>query len=434
MDTEKPKTAIGYIHSLGRLSGAPGLHRIRALCEALGNPQDTLRYVHLAGTNGKGSTACMMAAVLQAAGYKVGLYTSPYLVHFHERIRVNGTMIADEDLTRLTGRVAKACEGLALPEGETIGEFEFTTALAFLYYAEQKCDIVVLEAGLGGRCDATNVIEDVEVCVITPISRDHMEILGDTIAQIAAEKAAIIKRGCTTVCAEGQDEEAAVVLRHVSDLQGAVWYPDGQPCRMLRCDIGGSAFVYEGQGYTIAMPGQHQIQNAKTALRAVAALRDRGWSIPEECVMRGLARARMPGRLERLLDAPLVLLDGAHNVGGIEALCNAVDSMLKMRRLHVIMGMVQDKEYEICVRMMARRADVFYACAPEENSRALCEHTIAALAEQECKEVHDCHTLEHAFGIALKKAKPEDCVLVCGSLYLIGEAEKILRTRQKTPE
>ncbi len=164
------------------------------------------------------------------------------------------------------------------------------------------------------------------------------------------------------------------------------------------------------------------------------ALRDRGWSIPKESVVRGLARARMPGRLERMVEHPLVLLDGAHNVGGIDALCRVVDNMLKMRRLHVIMGMVRDKEYEVCVRKMARRADVFYACVPEENNRALCEHTVAALAEQDCGEVYDCHTLEHAFGIALQKAKPEDCILVCGSLYLIGEAEKILRTRQKTSE
>ena len=160
MDTENPKTAIEYIHSLGRFSGKPGLHRIKALCEALGNPQDRLKFVHLAGTNGKGSTACMIASTLQAAGLRTGLYTSPYLVQFYERIRVDGVMISDDDLTRLCERVTVACESLTLPEGETIGEFEFTTALAFLCFVEQECDIVVLETGLGGRCDATNVIKN----------------------------------------------------------------------------------------------------------------------------------------------------------------------------------------------------------------------------------------------------------------------------------
>ena len=195
MDTELPKTAIDYIHSLGRFSGKPGLHRIRALCAALGDPQDRLQFVHLAGTNGKGSTACMIASALRAAGLRVGLYTSPYLVQFYERIRVDGVMISDADLTRLAERVAVACESIQLPAGESIGAFEFTTALAFLYFVEQQCDIVVLETGLGGRCDATNVIRTTEVSVITPVSLDHMEVLGDTIAEIAGEKAAIIKPG-----------------------------------------------------------------------------------------------------------------------------------------------------------------------------------------------------------------------------------------------
>nr|WP_297284252.1 folylpolyglutamate synthase/dihydrofolate synthase family protein [uncultured Agathobaculum sp.] len=434
MDTAIPKTAVDYIHSLGRFSGKPGLHRIRALCAALGDPQDGLKFVHLAGTNGKGSTACMLDSVLRAAGYHVGLYTSPYLVQFHERIRVDGTMISDADLTRLSARVEQACKELTLPEGEQIGEFEFTTALGFLYFAEQRCDIVVLETGLGGRCDATNVIRAAEACVITPISRDHMAVLGDTVAKIAAEKAAIIKPACAVVCADGQPDETLPVIRRACDAAGAVWYDGMQDMQLLRCDIMGSAFVRGGQGYTIPMPGRHQLQNAQTALRTLAALRERGWNIPQEAEVRGLARARMPGRLERMSDQPLVLLDGAHNAAGVAALTRTVDEMLKMRRLLVVMGMVKDKEYAECIYEMARRADVFFACSPEADARALPAQTAAAIAEQHCAEVYDCHTVERALGQALEKAAPRDCVLVCGSLYLIGEAEKILRTRQKTAE
>ena len=434
MDTAIPKTAVDYIHSLGRFSGKPGLHRIRALCAALGDPQDGLKFVHLAGTNGKGSTACMLDSVLRAAGYHVGLYTSPYLVQFHERIRVDGTMISDADLTRLSARVEQACKELTLPEGEQIGEFEFTTALGFLYFAEQRCDIVVLETGLGGRCDATNVIRAAEACVITPISRDHMAVLGDTVAKIAAEKAAIIKPACAVVCADGQPDETLPVIRRACDAAGAVWYDGMQDMQLLRCDIMGSAFVRGGQGYTIPMPGRHQLQNAQTALRTLAALRERGWNIPTEAEVRGLARARMPGRLERMSDQPLVLLDGAHNAAGVAALTRTVDEMLKMRRLLVVMGMVKDKEYAECIYEMARRADVFFACSPEADARALPAQTAAAIAEQHCAEVYDCHTVERALGQALEKAAPRDCVLVCGSLYLIGEAEKILRTRQKTAE
>lgn len=434
MDTEIPQTAIDYIHSLGRFSGKPGLHRIRALCAALGDPQDRLQFVHLAGTNGKGSTACMIASALRAARLRVGLYTSPYLVQFYERIRVDGAMIPDADLTRLAERVAVACESLALPEGESIGEFEFTTALAFLYFAEQQCDIVVLETGLGGRCDATNVVRTTEASVITPVSLDHMAVLGDTVAEIAGEKAAIIKPGSAAVCAAGQAEEAMVVIRHACEACGAVWYTGAQDCRVLRCDIEGSAFVHDGQGYTIAMPGRHQIENAVTALRTLSALRERGWDIPVEAAVRGLARARMPGRLERLVDQPLVLLDGAHNAAGVEALCRAVDELLKMRRLHVVMGMVQDKEYETCVRKIARCADVFYACTPEADGREVDAHTISALAARECADVHTCRTAEDALGKAISAAQPKDCILVCGSLYLIGETEKILKSRQKMAE
>ncbi|MDO5142003.1 MAG: folylpolyglutamate synthase/dihydrofolate synthase family protein [Eubacteriales bacterium] len=434
MDTDTPQTAIDHIHALGRFSGAPGLHRIRALCAALGDPQDKLRFVHLAGTNGKGSTACMIASALQAAGLRTGLYTSPYLVQFHERIRVDGATIPDGDLTRLAAQVAQACRGLTLPAGESIGAFEFTTALAFLYYVEQSCDIVVLETGLGGRYDATNIIRASEVCVLTPIARDHMAVLGDTVAAIAGEKAAIIKPASAVVCAGDQPPAAQIVLRRACDAQGAVWYTGTPDCRVLRSTIEGTAFLYEGQGYTIAMPGRHQVGNALTALRSLAALRERGWTIPVEAAVRGLARARLPGRLERVCDQPLILLDGAHNAAGVEALAAAVDELLRMRRLHVIMGMVRDKEYEVCVRRMAQCADVFYACMPPADDRGLSEHMVAALAEQACDEVYDCRTVGEALAQAIGRAAPRDCILVCGSLFLVGEAEKIFHARQKPAE
>lgn len=443
MDAAHPKTVsdsvngIAYIHSLGRFSGTPGLHRIRALCEALGNPQEQLKFIHLAGTNGKGSTACMTASVLQAAGYRVGLYTSPYLIRFHERIRVNGVEIADQDLVRLTEQVAAVSKTLVLPKKETIGAFEFTTALAFLYFLEQGCDIVVLETGLGGRYDATNIIRAPEVCVITPVSQDHTEILGDTIPQIAAEKAAIIKPGAQVVCAPDQAQDAVFAIRAACKTAQAVFCNYPLQYRLLRCDLNGSAFVYEKQGYTIAMPGFHQIKNALTALHTIMALRDRGWAVPETAAIQGLARARMPGRLERLRETPLVLLDGAHNSNGIAALGRFAEDMLKMRRLHIIMGMMRDKQYERCIRSMAAHAHVFYACAPgdkEYQERALPSQTVAAIAAQCCQTVHDCGSAEQAIRIAIQAAQPEDCVFICGSFYLVGEAEKILRSRQKPAE
>jgi len=429
-----PKTAIEYIHARGKFTGTPGLHRIRALCDALGNPQDSLRFVHIAGTNGKGSTACMTASILQTAGWRTGLYTSPYLIQFHERIRVNGKCIPDDALTRLTEQVAAVLPGLSLPAEEQIGEFEFTTAVAFLYFAEQHCDIVVLETGLGGRYDATNVIRAAEVCAITPISLDHVAILGDSIAQIAAEKAAIIHPHASVISAPGQFPQTFQAIQAACDITGASWYHFPTSYRLLRSDCNGSTFVYQGQGYTVAMPGIHQMQNAITTLGIIAALRKRRWKIPMPDAVHGLARARMPGRLEQLRESPLVFLDGAHNRAGVTALCHFIDTMLKMRRLTIIMGMMRDKEYEPCIPMLAKRADVFCACAPPTNGRELPAPTIAAIAERYCATVYDCDDVGKAIRYALHQSSPNDCVLICGSLYLVGEAEKILRTRQKTPE
>lgn len=434
MESDMPRIATEYIHSLGKFSGKPGLHRIKALCNAIGDPQKKLKFVHIAGTNGKGSTASMIASVLRHAGYKTGLYTSPYLMQFHERIRINGEMISEDDLWKLTEQVAKAAETLSLPAGETIGEFEFTTAVSFLYFAKKECDIVVLETGLGGRFDATNIIDAPEVCVLTPISYDHMAVLGNALPEIAAEKAAIIKAGSAVVCAVGQSVDVLSVIMSASEGIGAIWCNYPIETKVLRSDIMGSAFLYEGQGYTLSMPGSHQLQNAITALHTIHALQERGWKIDLFDTVHGLAAARMPGRLERVKDAPLILLDGAHNEAGVNTLCKTIDEMLKMRKMHIIMGMMRDKEYEICIEKIAKRADFFYAVMPDEDERALSANEIAKIAKEYCENTFDCEDIKAAIMNALEKAKPEDCILICGSLFLVGNAEKILKTRQKTSE
>lgn len=434
MDGDRPKTAIEYIHSLGKFTGEPGLHRMKLLCDALGNPQKRLKFVHIAGTNGKGSTAVMTASVLRHAGYKTGLYTSPFLMQFYERMRINGEMISDEDLSRLTNQVAQAMQTLSLPKGETIGEFEFTTAVAFLYFAEKECDIVVLETGLGGRFDATNVIDSPEVCVLTPISYDHMAVLGDTISVIAAEKAAIIKPGSSVVCAVPQSVEALGAIAEATENAGALWCNYPVEMKVLRADIMGSAFLYEGQGYTLSMAGTHQIQNALTTLHIIKALTERGFEIGKYEIVHGLASARMAGRLERVKDMPLILLDGAHNEAGVNTLCKTMDEMLKMRKIYVVMGIMKDKEYQMCIEKIAKRADVFYAVAADETDRALSASETAEIAKKCCEDVTAFEEIRQAIAAALQNAKAGDCILICGSLFLVGNAEKILKVRQKTSE
>lgn len=421
-----------YIHSLGRFSGAPGLHRIRALCGALGDPQKRLKFVHIAGTNGKGSTAAMTAGILQCAGYRTGLFTSPYLTVFNERIRVDGQMIPDADLARLTARVARAAEGLTLPAGEHIGEFEFVTAVGMLYFLERQCDLVVLETGLGGTFDASNVIDAPLVAVITPISLDHTAVLGDTVEEIARTKAGIIKPGTAVVCAP---EQPVGALREI----GAACYRQGVSLHMpggaeiLSAGLDGTDFRYYGREYHLALVGRHQVQNALAVLHSLIGLRGAGFAIDDDAIRRGLAQVRFPGRLERVGARPDVLLDGAHNPGGVDALCRAVDEFLAGRRLFVVLGMVADKAAKPCVHEIARRAAAVFAVAPD-SERALPSAELAALAALDCAAVHDCGTAAAAIPAALQAAAPDDCVLVCGSLYLVGEAEKIFAARQKTAE
>ncbi len=421
-----------YIHALGRFSGAPGLHRIRALLAALGDPQCALRFVHLAGTNGKGSTATMTAEVVRRAGYRVGLFTSPYLVAFEERIRVNGAMIGQDDLARLTARVRDAVSMLSLPEGEHIGEFEFVTAVGMLYFIEQACDLVVLETGLGGEFDATNAIEPPLVAAITSISLDHTAVLGDTVEQIARTKAGIIKRGSAVVCAYGQPDGARREIEAACARVGApLTIP--APADEVVCTLDGSHFRVGERTYRVSLIGRHQVENALTVLAIVDALRGAGFVLPEDALRDGLAAARIAGRLEIVASAPLTILDGAHNPGGIAALTDTLDTLLGGRRLLLVLGMVRDKAVEPCIAALAVRASAVFACAPD-NERALPAEQLAALAARDCAEVHTCASVADAYAAARRQSTEKDCILLCGSLYLVGEAEKIFTARQNTAQ
>lgn len=410
-------TVVDRIHAHGRFSGKPGLHRIRALCAALGNPQKGLKFVHLAGTNGKGSTAAMLAAVLQQAGYRTGLFTSPYLVTFHERIRVDGRMIADTDLERLAERVAQAERTLTLPEGEQIGEFEFVTALGFLYFAEQGCDIVVLETGLGGAFDATNVIDPPEAAVLTSISLDHTAVLGSTTGEIARTKAGILKPGSAAVCAPGQPEDAMQAILAVR--------PDVQipaPATGVRCDWAGVHFRWQGCEYSVPLIGPHQVQNACTALQVIEALRLRGWTLPQTAVSQGLAQTVLAGRMQILQQNPRVLVDGGHNIGGVKAIQSTVEHLPLPGRLLLVLGMVADKDVKACASVLAGVGDVLFVTRPD-SERALPAPELAALLPAEKVQGIYARAAD-ALRAALAAALPDDTVLVCGSLYLVGEAEK----------
>lgn len=410
--------AIEHIHSHGRFSGKAGLHRIKALCDALENPQDKLKFIHLAGTNGKGSTATMIASVMEKAGCKTGLFTSPFLVKFNERIKINGQMISGCDLERLTQKVSKAEQNIKIPKGEKIGEFEFVTALAFLYFLEQKCDIVVLETGLGGSFDATNIIKKPEVSVITPISLDHVQVLGNTLAEIARTKAGIIKPNCKAVTAANQAREVIEVLKNVK--------PDiiePEPVFQSKCDLNGGSFTFKNGQYKISMIGEHQIQNAQTALQTIFELKNIGWNIPEKAIKQGLECAKISGRMEKIHEKPLILLDGGHNIDGVKSIASTVKTLLNDRKLHLIIGMVLDKDVKACTSILNELSDSITVTEPN-NPRAMKAKELAKCFN---KKVDICQNSYDAFAKALEVSK-EDAVIICGSLYLIGESESFFNS------
>ena len=406
--------AIEYFHSLPRLSGAPTLTRMQGLLAALGNPEQQFRAVHIAGTNGKGTVACLTASILKAAGYRTGLTISPYVLEFRERFQINGEMIPPQELAALTEEVWAAAA--TLPEPPV--EFEAVTALAFLWFARQKCDIAVVEVGLGGRFDATNVLPPPLVSAIACIGLDHTELLGDTLAAIAAEKAGIIKPGSIVVCYPDQPKEA---LRELVVAAGAAGcelvVPDKEDLRLLKGRPLENRIDYGGYQAALNFPGVHQAYNATMAVEIALALWRKGLDISDEAIDKGLAEARLPARIEIVGRDPLVILDGCHNPDGMKALAAALTAE-KLPRFTAILGMLADKNAAESLAAIApciRRAYTVTSDSP----RALAAEKLAELARPHISDVTPCASLQQAVDLARADGAP---LLICGSLYLAAQA------------
>jgi len=443
--------ALRFLLSLSdweRLPAAPGalavvqtreaarfnLERVRSLLARLGNPHLGRSTIHVAGSKGKGSVAAMIASVLRAAGVHAGLYTSPHLHRITERIAVDGEAISPDDLGRLTEplRDAVAAEngdGPAQPGGQ-ITTFEALTALAFLYFRERGVQWQVLEVGLGGRLDATNVVEEKAVCVITPISLEHTAVLGETVGQIAAEKAAIITPGATVVMGL-QRESAAEVVRGACVERGADLLEVAQACALTRL-----GFSLEGQDFRLRTPrgtyglrlpllGRHQLENAATAVLALESLAGHGLAIPELALRRGLQEVRWPARLEVIRRRPLVVLDGAHNVDSVQRLCQALEEYLPYSRAIVVAGFSADKDIGAIaaeLERLPRLARVIATRSPHPRA-APADAVAAAFLEREMETTWE-EDVPAALGVALSLAAPEDMVCVMGSLFVAAEARR----------
>lgn len=410
---------LSAIEDRQRFSGAAGLERIARLLRRLGDPQQRLRCIHIAGTNGKGSVSAMTASVLQKSGFRTGLFTSPHLLDFRERMRVNGRMIPKEELVRHAERVLTAEAELEREEFEPANEFEIITAIAFCFFAAAGCDYVVLECGLGGRCDATNVIERPAVACITSVSFDHTAQLGDTLVQIASEKCGIIKPGCMVVTPCTQAPDALRTTRFSCVHRGAGLRVTSLP-EILRADAFGSDIRYDGDlELHVPLPGVHQTENAACAIELCRLL-----GVPDEVIAAGIAAARWPGRMQLVQTDPPILIDAGHNQSGVHTLCAGLDSLFRGRSITAVMGMMRDKDYTDCIRQVACRARRFIA-TQVDDPRALDAAVLASCAARACSDAQAAPDLPSAVAAARLAMEPDGVLVICGSVYLAGEALKL---------
>lgn len=412
--------AMAFIHNVSWVGSKPGLSRTAELLDRLGNPQKKLKFVHIAGTNGKGSTAAMLSSILTAAGYRTGLYTSPYIRRFNERMQVCGTYISDEDLAAITESVRP--HALAMEDSPT--EFELVCAIAFQYFADQNCDIVVLEVGMGGRLDATNVIGPPECAVITSIGLDHTRELGDTVELIAAEKAGIIKPGCDVVMYEQRPSVMEVVRNVCAEKSAVLRTADFSAILQLSDSREGQTFSYKARkGLKTGLLGTHQLKNAATALEAVDALIEKGWSISEDAVSRGLIDTVWPARFEIVSQKPWFVIDGGHNPQGAMTAADNLSKYFSNMRHVLLIGVMADKDYNALTDILDLTADEYITVTPD-NPRALPADKLAEHLKKYDKPVTVCKTVTDGVEAAKKAAGNDGVACSVGSLYMAGDIRR----------
>ena len=420
------KEAIDYIENYTWSSTRLGLERTVELLDRLGNPEKKLKFIHVTGSNGKGSTCAMLASILRQAGYKTGLYTSPYIQEFRERIQINGEYIPAEDLAALTEQVRDLAEAME----DHPSQFELVTALAIEYFRRQRCDIVVLEVGMGGALDATNAIPAPEAAVITNIGLEHTEYLGDTLEKIAAVKSGIIKPGCSAVCYDGEKVVTEVVRAVCREKNVQLTCVDFSKLQLIEQSLEGQRFTYRGNEYFIPLLGRHQMYNTATVLDTVEALRARGWNIPDKCVHIGLRLTVWPARFEVLRRDPLCILDGGHNPQCAQALIASLDELLPGRKAVFLMGILADKDYSQVVDLILPYAERFYTLTPL-NPRALSAEDLAKELRSRGALAEACADTDEGIDKAIAAAGKDGLVVIFGSLYLAGAVRTAFQARQR---
>jgi dihydrofolate synthase/folylpolyglutamate synthase len=413
--------ALDWVYDLQKFGIKFGLSSTARLMAGLGNPQQHLRFLHIAGTNGKGSVAAMLSAILTLAGYNVGFYSSPHLISFGERFRLKDRDIGDAEVLSLINQVKPVVDPDELPTF-----FEFVTAMALLYFDQQKADPVILETGMGGRLDATNIVHPM-LSVITNIAMDHREYLGNSIQAIAAEKAGIIKPGVPVITFVRQPSALIPIKAAAAALKSSVYYGGKD---FAARGQGQGRFRYQGlkkklSGLKTNLVGRHQYRNAAVALASLEILQENGWNIPEEFIRQGLQQVRWPGRLEVVSERPLLVLDGAHNPAAAATLAQALEKDLSYRRLILVLGIMADKDIDGILQRLLPLADAVIFSRPRYE-RAATPEKLQALAKDLSKEHYVIVDLKQAIAKARELSGSDDLIVVTGSLFTIGEAREYL--------
>ena len=417
--------AIEYIHSVCWKGSIPGLGRTQTLLAKMGNPESKLKFVHIAGTNGKGSTAAMTASILRKAGYRTGLYTSPYIYRFHERMQVDGVEISDEDLAAVTEYVKPLAD--AMEESPT--EFELVCCIAFEYFRRMQCDIVVLEVGMGGALDSTNVIEVPEVAVITNIGLDHTEYLGDTLEKIAETKSGIFKENGHAVVYRSSPSVEAVFERICRERHVSLKKADFASLRLKNHSLDGQVFdCGERKNLVLPLLGDHQLHNAAVVLSIADTLIAEGWHITEENIRQGIRDVRWPGRFDIVRRDPLFIIDGGHNPQCIEALVKNIEDYLADRRVIALTGVLADKDYVDMYQPVMPLVRQF-VCITPPNPRRLEADQLAKYLIDAGADAIACASIDDGVAKAMELAGKDGVVLCFGSLYSIGAIRDALQTK-----
>lgn len=419
--------ACDYIEDAAKLGSRPGLERIRALCAILGDPQDMLSFIHVAGTNGKGSTSCFIGSILAEGGLKVGMYNSPSLCGIRDHYRINGRLISEKDYAACVYTVAAANEEMIKDTGDGATQFELETAVAFVYFQKSGCDLAVFECGMGGRDDATNIIRKKICCVITSVSYDHMQYLGNTLSEIATVKAGIITDDCPVIAIDSGKEVRDAIEKRCNIT--------GSPLHIVKKEVihrrdmfpqGQSVTYEEFHDHIIGLNGAFQAENAALALRTVSVIRPN--DLPEGCridakaIRAGLKKARWPYRFEPISTDPLIIVDGAHNADAAQKLRTSMDECLAGYEVILVMGVFADKEYEKVIKNLAGGVVMIIATQTPDNERALPAAELAECARRYCDDVRECESVDDAAAFALQAAKDRKAsgmrpaVVACGSL------------------